>query len=135
MPVYQDASEIRDARVADLEDAARAALGEMSDSGLLPNLAANLMIEYTKQLETMLLAILVMHQRTEQYGVGSWRAIGWKGHLLRVWDKAVRLMNGYWWGITIPDEKGLDNAVDLINHVTFMARAMDDGNENGAAFR
>lgn len=135
MPKYQDASELRREWDGVLTNAANAALDHLGNNSLCNSFSKAQHAEYREHLEIMLLAIPIMHQRTEQYGVGSWRAIGWKGHLLRVWDKAVRLMNGYWWGIVEPDEKGLDNAVDLINHVTFMARAMDEKNETGAGHR
>lgn len=75
------------------------------------------------QARIMLVALMVMRDRSEQYGSRSWLMIGWKGHLLRMWDKTVRLMNGHWWGTADADEKPFDNAVDMINHAAFFARA------------
>jgi hypothetical protein len=103
----------------------------MMDEGMLPGLTDLQRAEYAQHLCIPLLGVIVMHERTQQYGVGSWRQIGWAGHLLRTWDKTVRLMNGHWWRKAEPDEKALDNIVDLINHATFTIRAMNEGNERG----
>jgi hypothetical protein len=83
------------------------------------------------QARYMAVALVVMQDRQKQYGADSWRMIGWKGHLLRMWDKVVRLMNGHWWGTAVADEKPIDNAVDMINHAIFFARAYAQGLETG----
>jgi hypothetical protein len=116
----------------ELLSVAYAAIDLMLEKGMLDGLTDAQTDEYSAHLSIALLAVIVMHERTQQYGVGSWRQIGWAGHLLRTWDKTVRLMNGHWWRKADPDEKALDNIVDLINHATFTIRAMNEDNERGA---
>jgi hypothetical protein len=133
---YRNATETREAWTGVLLDAADVALdriqvGYGSDGPFLPTERE----ELKRHLSHMLTAVVMVHDRSRQYGYGSWRNIGWAGHLIRCYDKVIRLMHGYWWGRVTPDESAYDSLVDLLNHAVFTIRAMEESNEKGADFR
>lgn len=57
----------------------------------------------------------------------SWRGAGWKGNLIEMRKKLDRL----WAAWEEPDEKDIDEALDLINAAAFYIRCVKENNPNG----
>jgi len=57
----------------------------------------------------------------------SWKGAGWKGNLVEMRKKLDRL----WAAWDSPDQKDIDEALDLINAAVFYIRCVREKNPNG----
>lgn len=86
-----------------------------------------------EQFEILMEALKVYAERNKKYR-DNWKRMGWRGQLVRVRERAERLWDEFWNKPSVPlviGEYDVDDAIDLINFVGFLIRAIRAENRDG----
>jgi len=90
------------------------------------------------QAEIFLIALCVYAEKNKQYK-DNWRRMGWRGMIVRVYERADRLWDSLWdQPLSVTESeidamaKKLDDGFDLINFVGFLIRAATENNRDGS---
>lgn len=85
----------------------------------------------------LLEALTKYADRNAEYN-DNWRRMGWRGMLVRVRERAERLWDSLWsadpegtFAPAVERERKLDDAIDGINFLAFLVRAVRENNRDG----